>query len=54
LRNIEWETGSRVRDDLVKRGELRASYSEEDVGGVGAFDMTGAGIPEDVLETAYE
>src|SRR5512145_1313614 len=53
LRNIEWEAGDRARDDLVRRGELRASYKEEDTSGIGPFDLAVSALPEDVLDAAF-
>jgi single-stranded DNA-binding protein len=56
LRNIEWETGKRVRDDLVQRGLLRPSHRDEDNGGGGVTDYAdiyeelGSAIPEDLID----
>ena len=56
LRNIEWETGKRVRDDLVQRGLLRPSHRDEDDGGGGVTDYAdiyeelGSAIPEDLID----
>jgi hypothetical protein len=55
LRNIDWETGERVRKDLVQRGLLRPSYRDEDNGGGGTSDSSvisgdnTSAIPEDLL-----
>ena len=55
LRNIDWETGGRVRKDLVTRGLLRPSYRDEDNGGAGLSDQSdhsdddGSAIPEDLI-----
>lgn len=56
LRNIDWQTGERVRKDLVQRGELRPSYKDQDGGGGSSRDssdapeMNTAAIPEDVVD----
>ena len=56
LRNIEWQTGDRVREDLVKRGLLRPSHKDEDNGGGGHTDYSdlseqlGSAIPEDLVD----
>jgi single-stranded DNA-binding protein len=56
LRNIEWQTGDRVRDDLVKRGLLRPSHRDEDNGGGGHTDYAdlseqlSSAIPEDLVD----
>lgn len=56
LRNIEWQTGERVRQDLVQRGLLRPSHRDEDNGGGGFTDYAdlsehlSAAIPEDLIE----
>ena len=59
LRNIEWEAGDRVRNDLVQRGLLRPSYKDQDLDGGGSsevfpdenalLDVLKVAIPEDVL-----
>ena len=59
LRNIEWEAGERVRKDLVRRGLLRASHKDQDLGGGGRaevisdetarLDVLTAAIPEDLI-----
>jgi len=59
LRNIEWEAGDRVRNDLVQRGLLRPSHKDQDLGGGGVVDAISddggllefltTAIPEDVL-----
>jgi single-stranded DNA-binding protein len=55
LRNIDWETGGRVRDDLVRRGLLRASFKDQDNGGGAVGDSAddadnyAAAIPEDLI-----
>lgn len=55
LRNIDWETGGRVRKDLVARGLLRPSYQDEDNTGGGLSDQSdqsdddGSAIPEDLI-----
>ena len=59
LRNIEWEAGARVRQDLVERGLLRPSHNGKDRDGGGKADTVSddtpqmddvaAAIPEDVL-----
>jgi hypothetical protein len=55
LRNIDWESGARVRKDLVTRGVLRPSYKDEDNGGGGLSDQTDhidgedIAIPEDLI-----
>jgi len=55
LRNIDWEAGKRVRNDLVARGALRPSYQDEDNGGGGLSDQSdhsdddGFAIPEDLI-----
>jgi hypothetical protein len=58
LRNIDWETGERVRKDLVQRGLLRPSKARE-LDGAGVADTVFAetsplgeltvAIPEDIL-----
>ncbi|MFZ6029546.1 MAG: single-stranded DNA-binding protein [Chloroflexota bacterium] len=48
LRNIDWETGDRVRDDLIARGELRASYQDEDAG------SGSPGLPDMGPEEAFD
>jgi single-stranded DNA-binding protein len=56
LRNIEWQTGERVRQDLVQRGLLRPSHRDEDNGGGGYPDYAdlsehlSAAVPEDLIE----
>jgi hypothetical protein len=55
LRNIEWETGKRVREDLVQRGLLRPSHRDGDNGGGGFTDYAdiseqlSSAIPEDLI-----
>ena len=59
LRNIEWETGARVRQDLVARGLLRPSHNGKDRDGGGRADAVlddtpqldelAIAIPEDVI-----
>lgn len=59
LRNIEWETGARVRQDLVTRGLLRPSHNGKDQDGGGKADAISdnnpqiedlsIAIPEDVI-----
>ena len=59
LRNIEWEAGDRVRQDLVERGLLRASHKGKDRDGGGLADTVSdetallddltVAIPEDVV-----
>ena len=55
LRNIDWETGERVRDDLVRRGLLRASHKDQDNGGGAISDSSddndnyAGAIPEDLI-----
>jgi hypothetical protein len=59
LRNIDWEAGERIRQDLVARGLLRPSHKAKDGDGAGLADtvsgesalqddLAGA-IPEDLL-----
>jgi single-stranded DNA-binding protein len=50
LRNIDWETGQRVRDDLVKRGELRSSYFQEPGNSVSLPEHVHEDVREDELE----
>jgi single-stranded DNA-binding protein len=56
LRNIDWDTGERVRKDLVKRGLLRPSYKDDDKGGGGVSDSSDSeerpnvAIPEDLMD----
>lgn len=55
VRNIDWETGKRVRDDLVQRGLLRESHKDEDQDGGGLTDTSeisaqlSSAIPEDLI-----
>jgi hypothetical protein len=59
LRNIEWEAGARVRQDLVARGLLRPSHNAKDRDGGGMTDAVSddasllddltVAIPEDML-----
>jgi hypothetical protein len=59
LRNIEWESGARVRQDLVARGLLCPSHNGKDRDGGGRADAVlddtpqlddlVAAIPEDVI-----
>jgi hypothetical protein len=59
LRNIEWEAGARVRQDLVERGLLRASHKGKDRDGgrladavsddSALLDDLAVAIPEDVV-----
>ena len=59
LRNIEWEAGARVRQDLVNRGLLRPSHNGKDRDGGGKADALSddtpqlddlaIAIPEDVI-----
>lgn len=59
LRNIDWDSGERVRKDLVQRGLLRPSHKDQDLSGggqadafseeVALLDFMTAAIPEDVL-----
>ena len=60
LRNIDWESGERVRKDLVQRGLLREAFTDPDLDGSGAteFDISAydpperqmVASPEDVLD----
>ena len=59
LRNIEWEAGARVRQNLVDRGLLRPSHNGKDGDGGGRADAVSddtpqlddlaIAIPEDVI-----
>ena len=59
LRNIEWEAGARVRQDLVERGLFRPSHNGKDRDGGGKADAVtddtpllddlAIAIPEDVI-----
>ncbi|MDD5369138.1 MAG: single-stranded DNA-binding protein [Anaerolineaceae bacterium] len=41
LRNIDWEAGARVRQDLVARGLLHSPNRDEDISGGALIDTTG-------------
>jgi hypothetical protein len=59
LRNIDWEGGERIRQDLVARGLLRPSHKTKDHDGGGLADAVSSeaallddltvAIPEDIL-----
>jgi hypothetical protein len=46
LRNIEWEAGARVRQNLVNRGLLRPSHNGKDQDGGGKADALSDDTPQ--------
>jgi len=46
LRNIEWEAGARVRQDLVERGLFRPSHNGKDRDGGGKADALSDDTPQ--------